>query len=159
VEALVNDNMLPFIFNVASYNGQFDVGTCLAEAWLRARNGNAPTGAIAAYMASGAQYWEEPLVAQQEFIGLYVNEAYTSFGTLCFAGSCRMMDEYASTGVTMFNTWILFGDPSLRIVGAYDGLRPDPIPTVSTWGLATMLLLVLIAGTLVFLRRSARAYA
>jgi hypothetical protein len=28
-----------------------------------------------------------------------------------------MMDAYGSGGVSMFNTWILFGDPSLRVVG------------------------------------------
>jgi hypothetical protein len=28
-----------------------------------------------------------------------------------------MMDDYGSGGVEMFNTWVLFGDPSLRIIG------------------------------------------
>ena len=37
VDALVNDDMLPFIFSVACVNGNFaNVGKCFAEAWLRA---------------------------------------------------------------------------------------------------------------------------
>jgi len=118
VDALTNDSMLPFIFSVASLNGGFDVTTCFAEAWLRAQHNGEPTGAIGAYMASSYQYWLEPVVAHSEFIHLYVSGAYTGFGTLCFAGGCRMMDEYAATGADMFNTWILFGDPSLRVVGS-----------------------------------------
>jgi hypothetical protein len=125
VNDLVNDNMLPFIVSAASLNGAFDDGTCFAEAWLRARHGSEPTGAIAAYMASGQQYWLEPLVAQQEFVNLYVNEAYTCFGTLCFAGACRMVDEYGAVGEATLDTWIVFGDPSLRVVGT--------VPQPRTW--------------------------
>jgi len=117
IDELVNADMLPFIFSVASCNGNFAVDECFAEAWLRAEQGGVPTGAIATYMASDYQYWDGPPVAQQEFVDLYVNEAYVSFGTLCFAGACRMIDEYGPTGAMMFDTWIVFGDPSLRVVG------------------------------------------
>jgi hypothetical protein len=117
IDELVNADMLPFIFSVASLNGNFAVDECFAEAWLRAEQGGVPTGAIATYMASDYQYWDGPQVAQQEFVQLYVNEAYVSFGTLCFAGACRMIDEYGPTGAMMFDTWIVFGDPSLHVVG------------------------------------------
>jgi hypothetical protein len=30
-----------------------------------------------------------------------------------------MIDEYGSTGAMMFDTWTLFGDPSLRVVGTW----------------------------------------
>ena len=117
VNALVNDNMLPFNVTVACNCGEFDSYTCFGEAWLRATNGGEPTGNIGAYMSSISQSWDPPMEAQDEFNILYCAETYNTFGALCFAGSCSMMDEYGSGGVDMFNTWILFGDPSLRVVG------------------------------------------
>jgi hypothetical protein len=123
VTALTNDNKLPFIISVACVNGQFDAGTCFAEAWLRATHNGEPTGAVATYMSSINQDWAPPMEAQDEFNILFTSapEPYHSYGALCYAGSCSMMDAYGSTtgssGVNMFDTWHIFGDPSLRIVG------------------------------------------
>ena len=123
VSALTNDNLLPFIFSVACVNGEFDAGTCFAEAWLRATHNGEPTGAVATYMSSINQDWAPPMEAQDEFNILFTStpEPYHSYGALCYAGSCSMMDAYGSTtgssGVNMFDTWHIFGDPSLRIVG------------------------------------------
>ncbi|MHC5114723.1 MAG: C25 family cysteine peptidase [Planctomycetota bacterium] len=123
VNALVNDGMLPFICSVACVNGNFDGPTCFAEAWLRATNGSAPTGAIAVYMSSINQYWDEPMCAQDEVVDRLIVADYVCFGACCFAGSCQMMDEYGSSGADMFETWHIFGDPSVRIVPP-----PAPLP-------------------------------
>jgi hypothetical protein len=124
VQALQNDNMLPFIVSVACLNGSFNNGTCFAEAWLRSTHNGEPIGAIATYMSSILQDWASPMEAQDEFNILYTQiepNDYFAYGTLCFAGSCSMMDQYGSTngssGCNMFNTWHVFGDPSIRIVG------------------------------------------
>ncbi|WP_320046808.1 C25 family cysteine peptidase [uncultured Ilyobacter sp.] len=117
VNALTNDNMLPFIVSVACVNGQFAGYTCFAEAWLRATHNGEPTGAIGIYASSVNQDWAPPMAAQDETVDLLVDEAYFSFGALCFAGSCQMMDEYGSSGVATFNTWHIFGDPSVRVFG------------------------------------------
>jgi hypothetical protein len=121
VAALTNYNDLPFIFSVACVNGQFAGGTCFGEAWLRATRDGEPTGAVAAYMSSINQDWAPPMEAQDEFNLLLTGEGYFSIGALCYAGSCSMMDQYGSstgtTGVITFDTWILFGDPSLRVLG------------------------------------------
>jgi hypothetical protein len=119
VNALVNDNMLPFIVSVACVNGYFNGITCFAEAWLRATNGGEPTGAIGAYMSSINQSWSPPMAAQDEVVDLLVGtSAYgvkRTFGGLCYNGSCLMMDEYGGGGESMFLTWHVFGDPSLRV--------------------------------------------
>lgn len=115
VNALTNDNMLPLIFSVACNNGTFDGYTCFAETWLRATHGTEPTGAVAVYASSVSQHWEPPMCAQDEFVDLLVAETYATFGALCFAGSCRMMDEYGIGGVEMYKAWHVFGDPSLRV--------------------------------------------
>jgi hypothetical protein len=115
VNALTNDNMLPFICSVACVNGEFDGYTCFAEAWMRATNGTQPTGAIGIYASSINQSWAPPMEGQDEFNLLLTSEAYASYGALCFAGSCSMMDDYGAGGVEMFDTWHIFGDPSVRI--------------------------------------------
>jgi hypothetical protein len=72
---------------------------------------------------------------QDEFNLLYVAETYHSYGALCYAGSCSMMDDYPGSGETWgtgpatFNTWHIFGDPSLRVVGTAQpptGMRVSP---------------------------------
>jgi hypothetical protein len=121
VSALTNVDELPFIVSVACVNGNFASGTCFAEAWLRAGSAAAPTGAIAMYASSVNQSWNPPMAAQDEINDLLVAEAYFSFGALAFAGSSLMMDEYGWDGTAMFDTWHVFGDPSLRVFGTADG--------------------------------------
>ena len=120
VNALVNDNMLPFIVSVACVNGQFDGYTCFGEAWLRATNGAEPTGAIATYMSSINQDWNEPMDAQDEIADLLVGTSAggvrRTFGGLCFNGGGHMLDEYGAAGEDDFLTWHIFGDPSLRVM-------------------------------------------
>lgn len=131
VHALVNDNKLPFIVTVACNNGEFEsYAECFAEAWLRATHNGEPTGAIGMYASSISQSWAPPMEAQDEFNLLLTDptEPYHSYGAMCFAGSSSMMDDYGSGGVDMFLTWIIFGDPSLRIRGVAvpTGMIIDP---------------------------------
>jgi hypothetical protein len=114
---LVNDNMLPFICSVACNTGEFDGYTCLAEGWLRAtNNGNGePTGGIGFYGSTISQSWSPPMCAQDELVDLLVQDEKRTFGALCFNGSCQMMDEYGTSGVTEFRYWTVFGDPSLQV--------------------------------------------
>jgi hypothetical protein len=116
VNSLVNDNMLPFIVSVACYNGKFDGYTCFGEAWLRATNGSAPSGAIGAYMSSIGQSWSPPMDCQDEVVHLLIQEQKSTYGGLCYNGSCKMMDvNPGSAGYDIFNTWHIFGDPSLQV--------------------------------------------
>ncbi len=115
INALTNDNMLPFIISVACVNGQFANTTCFAETWLRATHGSEPTGAIATWMSSINQDWNEPMDAQDEVADLLVGNAKRTFGGLCINGGAHMMDEYGAAGYDDFLTWHIFGDPSLRV--------------------------------------------
>ncbi len=121
VNALQNEWMLPFIFSVACVNGQFEGITCFAEAWMRATHNGNPTGAIGTYMSSINQYWNEPMCGEDECDDLLVNDEMHTFGGLCYNGSCQMMDEYGQTGIDMFLTWHIFGDPSLVVRTATPG--------------------------------------
>ncbi|MBN2170079.1 MAG: T9SS type A sorting domain-containing protein [Candidatus Krumholzibacteriota bacterium] len=115
INALVNDNMLPFICTVACNNGTFTSGTCFAEAWLRATHSGVPTGAIACYASYISQSWAPPMCAEDEAIDLLVADAMRTVGGLYFNGSCQMMDEYGASGVSEFKAWTIFGDPSLCV--------------------------------------------
>ncbi len=131
IAALTNDNMLPFIISVACVNGQFNGYTCFAEAWLRSTRNGEPIGAIGAYMSSINQSWAPPMEGQDEFNLLYTaaTPSYYCYGTLCYAGSCSMIDGYGTGGADMFNTWHVFGDPSLRIIGTVEpptGIKVTP---------------------------------
>ncbi len=120
VNALVNDNKLPWIVSVACVNGQFNAGTCFAEAWLRAYNTTSgePKGAVGMYASTVNMQWAPPMAAQDETVDLFVAESKRTFGALCYSGSCQMMDEYGSSGQSEFKNWHIFGDPSLRVRSA-----------------------------------------
>jgi len=115
VNALLNDNKLPFIISVACLNGSFTSATCFAEAWLRATRSGEPIGAIATYMSSISQSWNPPMDAQDEAVDLLCAESKTTFGGICFNGSCKMIDINGAAGATEFNAWHIFGDPSVQL--------------------------------------------
>jgi len=119
VNALVNDNMLPFVLSVACNNGEFDSYTCFAEAWLRATHNSEPTGAIGAFMSTISQSWAPPMEAQDEFnlilVETYPDNKKTTLGGLTANGCMSMIDKYGSSGYGESDYWTLFGDPSLQI--------------------------------------------
>jgi hypothetical protein len=115
VNALVNDWMLPTIISVACVNGDFVGTTCFAEAWLRATHNGTPTGAIATYMSTINQDWNEPMEGQDAINDLLVTEAKTTVGGLLVNGGCQMLETYGSAGVDDFDTWTIFGDPSIPV--------------------------------------------
>jgi VCBS repeat-containing protein len=120
VNALTNDNMLPFIWSVACNNGDFNhYDACFGEAWLRATHNGEPTGAICTFMSSISQYWSPPMEAQDEFNAILV-ESYeenkkNTFGGISFNGCMSMNDKYGEEGYDMTDTWHVFGDPSLQV--------------------------------------------
>ncbi len=119
VNALTNENKLPFIFSVACVNGNFVGQSCFAEAWMRASKNNNPTGAIAIFASTINQDWAPPMAAQDEMIDI-LTESYTTNVKRTFAGTsingCMLMnDQYTSDGPEMTDTWTIFGDPSIYI--------------------------------------------
>ncbi len=115
VNALTNDNLLPFITSVACNTGEFQSGTCFGEAWMRATNGGEPAGAVGFYGSTISMSWAPPMCGQDEIVDLMVSGEKRTFGGLCFNGSCQMVDEYGSSGQNEMKFWTIFGDPSLRV--------------------------------------------
>jgi hypothetical protein len=117
--SLTNTNKLPFVVSVGCVNGDFTTSTCLAESFLRSQNGGQPTGALATFMSSINQYWNEPMRAQDEMtdllVGTYSTNIKRTLGGISENGCMNMNDVYGSTGYDMTNTWHIFGDPSTPI--------------------------------------------
>jgi hypothetical protein len=118
VDGLNNTGKWPFIWSVACVNGEFHIGTCFAETWLRATDseGN-PTGAIATLMSTVNQGWNPPMEGQDEMNAIFV-ESYSenikrTFGGISFNGMNQMNDSYGSAGYDETFYWTLFGDPSV----------------------------------------------
>ncbi|MCD6365950.1 MAG: peptidase C25 [Bacteroidales bacterium] len=119
VNALTNNNHLPFIFTVACLSGDFASNTCFGEAWQRATNSGNPTGAIANIASTINQTWNSPMCAQDEMVDIlvesYTNNIKRTFGGLSANGWGQMIDEYVSDGENMADTWTVFGDASLMV--------------------------------------------
>lgn len=141
VNALTNVGKLPFILSVACVNGEYNAGTCFAEAWLRATNGNQPTGAVGFSGSTINQPWNSPMCAQDAMIDLLVgttpSEQRFTFGGMFFNGLIKMLDVY--NDVDVFRTWIIFGDPTLlmrtaepqELLVSYNEILPVGIPSVT----------------------------
>ena len=123
VNALTNENKLPFIWSVACLVGKYDHSSdCFAEAWMNATNNNNPTGAIGTLMSYISQPWIPPMWAQDECVDILVGSGTAtnmhSWGGLCINGLFGIFDHYStssSDAVGTYQAWIVYGDPSLMV--------------------------------------------
>jgi hypothetical protein len=127
VNALTNDYKLPYVISVACLNGKYDRnGDCFAEAWMRATNnsnGN-PTGAIGGMFSYISQPWIPPMYGQDEMVDILTeqqaNNIKHTMGGVSINGNMKVLDQGASQNAVKgtYNTWILFGDPTLTLRNA-----------------------------------------
>jgi len=127
VAALTNGDKLPFIISVACNNGDFDLGTCFAESWLRKDSG----GAIMFMGASISQPWAEPMRGQDYFMdvliggydysvhpgqsGITTTEQRSTLGSMIFNGLTLMcVESGGGSDWETAMTWNFFGDPSVQ---------------------------------------------
>lgn len=124
VNALTNDNKLPFIFSVACLVGKYDYssGDCFGETWMHATNGNNPTGAIGGMFSYISQPWIPPMWAQDEFVDILCelksNNIKRSLGGAAVNGLFAIFDNYSTTNqsaVGTYQAWVLYGDPTLML--------------------------------------------
>ena len=125
VNALTNDNKLPFIFSVACLVGKYDHSSdCFAEAWMNATNGSNPTGAIGTLMSYISQPWIPPMWAQDECIDILLENGdgtatnTHTYGGVCVNGMFGIFDHYSTSETSAAGTyqaWIVYGDPTLVV--------------------------------------------
>ena len=123
VNALTNENKLPFIWSVACLVGKYDHSSdCFAEAWMNATNDNKPTGAVGALMSYISQPWVPPMWAHDECIDilceLKANNIKHTWGGTSINGLFGIFDNYSTSeqsAVGTYQAWILYGDPSMML--------------------------------------------
>ena len=125
INALTNDNKLPFIWSVACNNGQLDYSQpCFAEAWMRATNNStgAPTGAIGGMFSYISQPWQPPMYGQDEMNNVLTEHRSIkrTLGGISTDGNMKILDQYNSNGqgLATYQFWLLFGDPTLTVRNA-----------------------------------------
>ena len=128
VNALTNDYKLPYIISVACLNGKYDNASqpCFAETWMRATNNSTgnPTGAIGGMFSYISQPWTPPQYGQDEMVDIlvesYSNNIRRTMGGVSINGNMRVLDLGASQNANKgtYNTWVLFGDPTLTLRNA-----------------------------------------
>ena len=130
VNDLTNVGKLPFIWSVACVNGAFVNNFCFAEAWLRATHEGEPSGAIGMMAATINQLWQPPMTGQDEMVTLLTEQStmdhetlQRTFGGLSINGSMSMIPAHGTAGINTHQTWVLFGDPSLKVRTA----APTPV--------------------------------
>ena len=123
VNALTNDNKLPFIFSVACLVGKYDHSSdCFAEAWMNATNSSTsqPTGAIGTLMSYISQPWIPPMWGQDNCIDILTEQSNTkrTFGGISINGLMGIFDNYSTSSqeaVGTYQAWIVYGDPTLMV--------------------------------------------
>ena len=123
VNALTNENKLPFIWSVACLVGKYDHSSdCFAEAWMNATNNNNPTGAIGTLMSYISQPWIPPMWAQDECVDILAGLSSSggtkhTWGGVSINGLFGIFDNYGTdqSAVGTYQAWILYGDPSMMI--------------------------------------------
>ncbi len=120
VNALVNNNLLPFVITVGCNVGEFNsTNECYAEAWLRATNNGEPTGAIGHFGSTISQSWEPPMHGQYGMNLIltesFNNEISRTTGGITTNGCMYMNDAQGSSGITETQYWTYFGDPSVNL--------------------------------------------
>ncbi len=109
---LKNTDQLPVIICVACNTGEFDYKyECIAECATRLDR----TGAIAFLGSYVAQPFHPPQVGQKEIVRLLTEDTYVSLGATVYNGTSKILEAGNSAGqyLETFETWTLFGDPTL----------------------------------------------
>jgi len=104
---LTNSPYLPFLVSMTCLNGFFQdpYSESMAETFLKAERG----GAVAVWTSSGLTLPGEQTVMNLELIRLLFN------GEGLTIGEAVMRAKRATTNEDIRRTWILFGDPTLRL--------------------------------------------
>ena len=107
VAALTNGNRVPLVTTMTCLNGFFQDlnGDSLAEAFLKAPQG----GAVAVWASSGLTDLNGQAAMDREFYRQLFNEPATPLGDAVWNAKAVTQDE------SVRRTWILFGDPTMRL--------------------------------------------
>lgn len=119
VKQLENYNQLPIVISVACNHGKYINLDCMAEVFQHDTKNNQFTGSVGFTGSTILMAWAPPMETQDEFARLInpSNSSYKStLGAAFYNAQLSMLENYPTTfGEEVMQTWLLFGDPSLKI--------------------------------------------
>ncbi len=136
IASLSNEYKNPFVLDVACLNGNFTLGECMEEAWIREGSLTNPKGAIGAFGSSTNTSWVPPCDMQSHAMFLLTTRAKQTVGGVCFNGIMYAMDQWGGSsgqGLMLMEQYNIFGDCSMMLTlgMAPDSTAPDQITDLS----------------------------
>ena len=113
IHNLSNGTKNPFVIDVSCTNGNFELGECMEEAWIRAGDMNDPKGAIASFGSSTLASWVPPCDMQNHSTMLLTTELMQTVGGVCFNGIMHAMDLWGGSsgeGLKLMEQYNIMGD-------------------------------------------------
>jgi len=113
IHNLSNGTKNPFVIDVSCTNGNFELGECMEEAWIRAGDMNDPKGAIASFGSSTLASWVPPCDMQNHSTMLLTTELMQTVGGVCFSGIMHAMDLWGGSsgeGLKLMEQYNIMGD-------------------------------------------------
>lgn len=119
VKQLENYNQLPIVISVACNHGKYIGLDCMAEVFQNDTKNNQFTGSVAFTGSTILMAWAPPMETQDEFSRLMnPNEVdyKSTIGAAFYNAQLSMLEHYPTAfGEEVMQTWLLFGDPSLKM--------------------------------------------
>ncbi|MBT8386390.1 MAG: T9SS type A sorting domain-containing protein [Ignavibacteria bacterium] len=113
IHNLSNGTKNPLVIDVSCTNGNFELGECMEEAWIRAGDMNDPKGAIASFGASTLASWVPPCDMQNHSTMLLTTEQMQTVGGVLFNGIMHAMDLWGGSsgqGLKLMEQYNIMGD-------------------------------------------------
>ena len=113
VQALMNENMYPFVCSHSCLTNTFDNSECFGETWLR----EADKGGLAFWGASASTYWDEDDILEKGMFQAWWEDGLDWIGGMTDMGLLYLYENYSGGGYTKyyFEAYNVNGDPSVRI--------------------------------------------
>ena len=113
VQALMNEDMYPFVCSHSCSTNTFDDAECFGETWLREED----KAGIAFWGASASTYWDEDDILQKGMFQAWWEDDLDWLGGMTDMGLIYLYENYSGGGSTKyyFEAYNLNGDPSLRL--------------------------------------------
>ncbi len=121
INALTNTDRYPMVQSYACMTGDFTVGECFMEAWLRAQD----KGAAAALGSSVTSYWDEDDILQRRMFDEWFDSSVTWIMGFVNRAKFHLYQHYGNTSRVRryFEMYNLQGDPAMDVFT----LAPDTL--------------------------------
>ncbi|MBN1851160.1 MAG: choice-of-anchor J domain-containing protein [Pirellulales bacterium] len=111
---LNNEGMYPFVASFACMTGDYVLGECFMETWLRSED----NGAVVAVGSSVNSFWDEDDILEKRLFDAMFDEGYLAYGQAWIRAKELLLQHYGATSTIRryFEMYNVFGDPTLEVL-------------------------------------------